>query len=80
MFTSQWNDFKERFSKKHRPEITELDAFWNSGASALFHATLLMRHTKNNKIYLYDIMEIKKKRAFATNSLGTFQKRDYVLK
>lgn len=26
----------------------------------VFHATLLMRHAKNNNIYLYDIMEIKK--------------------
>ncbi len=36
MCTLQWNSFKERFPKSHRPEITDLEDFWSNEAAALF--------------------------------------------
>lgn len=36
MSTSQLNSFKEQFPKNQRPEITDLEAFWNRDVSVLF--------------------------------------------
>lgn len=36
MCTSQLNNFKECFPKNHRPEISDLAAFWNNGVEDLF--------------------------------------------
>lgn len=52
-----WYRYESRFA---------LPVFGENGDAErynVFRALLLMRHAKDNKIYLYDIMEIKKKRA-----------------
>lgn len=36
MCTSQLNNFKECFPKNHRPELSDLAAFWNNGVEDLF--------------------------------------------
>lgn len=36
MYTSQLSNFKECFPKNHRPEISDLAAFWNNGIEDLF--------------------------------------------
>ena len=46
MYTSQLNNFKECFPKNHRPEISELEVFWNNGVEDLFRdfAEYILQH------------------------------------
>ena len=49
-----WYRFKTRFALPVFSEGGDVERY------NIFHALMLMRHAKDNKIYLYDIMEIKK--------------------
>ena len=49
-----WYRYVSRFA------LPVFDESGNVERYNVFRATLLMRHAKDNKIYLYDIMEIKK--------------------
>ncbi len=41
------------------------------GRFNIFKAVLLIRHANDNKLYLYDLVDIKKKRASRLNSSRT---------
>ncbi|MCD7814521.1 MAG: hypothetical protein LUH20_10855 [Lachnospiraceae bacterium] len=49
-----WYRYESRFALPVYNEYGEVDRY------NVFHALMLMRHAKDEKLYLYDIMEIKK--------------------
>lgn len=49
-----WYRYDSRFALPVFNETGDVERY------NVFHALMLMRHAKNGKIYLYDIMEIKK--------------------
>ena len=49
-----WYRYESRFALPVFSENGEVERF------NVFHVLMLMRHAKDDKIYLYDIMEIKK--------------------
>lgn len=60
-----WYRYGSRFA------LPVLDENGNIEKYNIFHAVILMRHAKDNKMYLYDIMEIKKEMSslFQSNDL-----------
>ena len=49
-----WYRYESRFALPVFNENGDIERY------NVFHALMLMRHAKDDKIYLYDIMEIKK--------------------
>jgi hypothetical protein len=49
-----WYRYESRFALPIYSESGEVERY------NVFHALILVRHAKDNKLYLYDIIEIKK--------------------
>ena len=52
-----WYRYDSRFALPVYNETGEIERY------NVFHASLIVRHSEDKKLYLYDILDIKKKRA-----------------
>ena len=52
-----WYRYDSRFALPIYDENGEIERY------NVYHASMLFRHDNNGKIYLYDVLDIKKKRA-----------------
>ena len=56
-----WYRYDSRFALPVYDDIGELERY------NVFHASMLVRHSNDGKLYLYDVIDIKKE---TSNSLG----------
>ena len=52
-----WYHYESRFALPVFNEVGEIERY------NVFHASMLIRHSNDGKLYLYDVIDIKKKRA-----------------